>query len=192
MKRQRKQTCRIHSYLKCDIQHQTWSTNRLNVFFNEQVKLSLISGSVFDLFTTLLSCCHEYLYDGLEWRADQSENLVVLEKLLKKSCLSVNSVPQYSLPYSHTHSPYKRDNTRWLGKMRWLYLLAMPVMSAWENAIVTLEAAHCAARGMGSSDSPYTTLFWPFKQKLLLKLYSSSSYLFCVFFLQGGTSSYLE
>lgn len=173
-----------------------WSTNRLNLLFNEQVKLSLISGSVSDPCTTLLLCCHKCLYDGLQW--SQSKNLVVLEKLLKKKVIF--QLAQFPSIIYHAVTPIAHTRgitpSGW-GKMRWLYLLAMPVkgvhwMSALEHAVVKPEAAHYAARGMRSSYSPYTTLLYPFKQKLVLKFYNSSSYLFCVFFLQGGTSSYLE
>lgn len=93
----------------------------LNLQFNESAKLPWISGSVFDPCTTWPSRCLECqnclrLPDGLERRADQSENLMVLENLLK-SCISAGSVPQYNLPCSHTQSTPEKVNTKCLGKV---------------------------------------------------------------------------
>jgi len=93
----------------------------LNLQFNESAKLPWISGSVFDPCTTWPLRCLECqnclrLPDGLERRADQSENLMVLENLLK-SCISAGSVPQYNLPCSHTQSTPEKVNTKCLGKV---------------------------------------------------------------------------
>lgn len=91
-------------------------------------------------------------------------------------------------------------NTRGWGKMSWFHLLVIPVRDVhWMSASVKPEAAHSPARARRSSDSLYTILFCSFKQKPLwsfitvtkTSLQNCSSYLFCVFFLQGGTSSYL-
>lgn len=94
--------------LKTGIPPQMWSTNILNLLFNEQVMLSLTSGSVLDPYTTLLLCFYKCLC------ADQSENLVILEKLLKNGYFSAISVPHYNPSCSPTPNTHKKDNRKGL------------------------------------------------------------------------------
>lgn len=80
--------------------------------------------------------------------------------------------------------------------MRQFCLLAMPVRDV--PLMSALEHANCQTWGCTLSSQSKEKLWFSVHHSILflstktsLKFCNSSSYLFCVFFLQGGTSSYL-